>query len=211
MLKSILKVVVVVVVVLFVACGDNDNPANGKPENKTYTLSTGANPQAGGSVYRNPNKTSYDYGEQVTVTAAAASGYLFNGWSGASSSTSSPVTVNMYSNLSLTANFQQLLPGGGGGNITGNGVVWTTTGDCSSSCSGYIFRSDGTMNVILYIRNSNSCSNVSGGYSWSTNGNKVFLGFGGAWSEFGTISGNTLTINSSGNTYTRTTGVPCSN
>jgi len=76
-------------------------------QQETYTLTTGANPTIGGSVSRSPNKTTYAYGEQVTVTADPLSGYTFTGWSGASNSTNSNVTVTMNSNLTLTANFQQ--------------------------------------------------------------------------------------------------------
>ena len=96
-------------------------------------------------------------------------------------------------------------PSGGGGNLTGSGVAWMT-GDCNSSCAGYFFKSNGTMDVIGYGRNSDYCVNVGGGHAWSANGNKVFLGT----SEFGTISGNTLTLYN-GSMYTRTTGIPCAN
>jgi uncharacterized protein (TIGR02145 family)/uncharacterized repeat protein (TIGR02543 family) len=41
----------------------------------------------------------------VSVTATAANGYVFTGWSGASTSTSSPVTITMDGNKTLTAKF----------------------------------------------------------------------------------------------------------
>ena len=103
-------------------------------------------------------------------------------------------------------------PSGGGGNLTGNGVAWMT-GDCNSSCAGYSFNSNGTSNFILYSRNANQCQKTDG-YPWSTNGNKVFFDVGGSTSEFGTISGNTLTTIPYGDmysTFTRTTGIPCAN
>ena len=44
-----------------------------------YTLAVNVN--GSGSVTKNPNKTSYSTGEQVTISTAG-SGYSFSGWSG---------------------------------------------------------------------------------------------------------------------------------
>jgi uncharacterized repeat protein (TIGR02543 family) len=71
----------------------------------TYTLTASAYPAIGGSVTVSPSKISYAQGETVTVTATAATGYKFNGWSGASTSTAGSVTVNMNGDKALTANF----------------------------------------------------------------------------------------------------------
>ena len=102
-------------------------------------------------------------------------------------------------------------PSGGGGNLTGNGVAWLRTGgDCIDGlCGGYIFNSDGTLDIIVYSRNANSCTTLRSGIRWSANGNKVIFDNGHGNSEIGTISGNTLTLN--GIKCTRTTGIPCAN
>jgi uncharacterized repeat protein (TIGR02543 family) len=68
-----------------------------------YSLSTGAN--GNGTVTVSPNKPSYGYGEQVTLTANPSSGWSFTGWSGGL--TDNPLTITVNGNLSLHANFSQ--------------------------------------------------------------------------------------------------------
>jgi uncharacterized protein (TIGR02145 family)/uncharacterized repeat protein (TIGR02543 family) len=73
----------------------------------SYTLTTNISPTGGGTVSRSPNQTApYSCGTSVTVTAAAASGYVFTGWSGAATSSSASVSVTMNSEMTLTANFR---------------------------------------------------------------------------------------------------------
>jgi uncharacterized repeat protein (TIGR02543 family) len=73
----------------------------------TYTLTTSANPSAGGSVTRNNAGPNYNPGTSVTVTAQPAANYTFTRWEGASTATTASVTVTMNSNLTLTAVFTQ--------------------------------------------------------------------------------------------------------
>jgi uncharacterized repeat protein (TIGR02543 family) len=68
----------------------------------TYTLAVSA---TNGSVSRIPDKTSYAYGEVVTLQATAATGYSFTGWSGDAAGTSPTVSVTMNSNKTVVANF----------------------------------------------------------------------------------------------------------
>jgi uncharacterized protein (TIGR02145 family)/uncharacterized repeat protein (TIGR02543 family) len=75
-----------------------------------YTITADITPAGGGTVSRNPDKTSYASGEQVTLTAAAASGYVFKNWSGASTATGSSVTVTISGNTAITANFMETGP-----------------------------------------------------------------------------------------------------
>ena len=75
-----------------------------------------------GTVTKSPNKTSYASGEAVVLTATAASGYVFSGWSGAISGTANPITITMNSNKSVTATFSSQSGGGGSPvNIVKNG------------------------------------------------------------------------------------------
>src|SRR3972149_6899708 len=76
-------------------------------QNPLYTLTVNISPTAGGSVTKNPNKTTYNSGETVTLTATANSGYTFSSWSGGATGTTSPVTVTMDGNKTVTANFTQ--------------------------------------------------------------------------------------------------------
>jgi pectate lyase len=71
----------------------------------SYTLTTMVSPSAGGSITRSPNASNYTAGTNVTLTAAAASGYTFSNWSGSVSGTSPSITVTMDANKSVTANF----------------------------------------------------------------------------------------------------------
>jgi hypothetical protein len=59
----------------------------------------------------------FDAGTNVTLTAAAASGSTFAGWSGEGCSGTGPCTVSMTQARSVTATFniQQAQGGGGGG------------------------------------------------------------------------------------------------
>jgi uncharacterized repeat protein (TIGR02543 family) len=67
-----------------------------------YTLTASASPPAGGSV---TGGGSYNCGQQATLTATAASGYTFTGWSGDLGGTTNPATLLMNGNKSVTANF----------------------------------------------------------------------------------------------------------
>jgi len=73
-----------------------------------YTLTTITNPDVGTAISRNPNNASYRENQTVTVTAPTVNGYTFTGWSGASTSTNSIVTITMDDNKTLTANYSQL-------------------------------------------------------------------------------------------------------
>jgi uncharacterized protein (TIGR02145 family)/uncharacterized repeat protein (TIGR02543 family) len=75
----------------------------------TYTLTTNISVDGGGSVSRSPDANSYAPGTEVTVTATAATAqeYTFSGWSGASTSTNSTVTIIMDENKTLTAGFSK--------------------------------------------------------------------------------------------------------
>ncbi len=62
----------------------------------------------GGRVSFSPGPSygsQYCSGTQVTVTATAADGWVFNGWSGSASGSTNPLTVTMNGNKSITANF----------------------------------------------------------------------------------------------------------
>ena len=60
-----------------------------------------------GSVARNPDQTGYHYGDVVTLTANADEGWTFDSWSGDATGSTSPVTVTMDEDKSVTATFTQ--------------------------------------------------------------------------------------------------------
>ncbi|HET9327540.1 MAG TPA: kelch repeat-containing protein [Candidatus Eisenbacteria bacterium] len=71
----------------------------------TYVLTAQSSPTAGGTVSKSPDQPSYGPGSQVTLTANAAAGYAFTGWSGDASGTTNPLIVTMDGQKNITANF----------------------------------------------------------------------------------------------------------
>ncbi|KMQ52097.1 M6 family metalloprotease domain-containing protein [Chitinispirillum alkaliphilum] len=65
-----------------------------------------------GSVRANPNKTVFDFGESVVLTASANDGYEFSHWSGDASGTENPLTLTMDRNRTVRANFVQDISSG---------------------------------------------------------------------------------------------------
>ncbi len=72
-----------------------------------YTLDVTVSPAGGGSVAKDPNQTTYHYGDVVTLTSTANPGWAFDSWSGDAGGTSNPVTVTMTSDKAVTAAFAQ--------------------------------------------------------------------------------------------------------
>ena len=75
-----------------------------------YTLTITIDPPGGGTVTKSPDKTKYTYGEFVTLTATPSSGYKFDRWSGDASGYSTPITIAMTRDKSVTARFKAATP-----------------------------------------------------------------------------------------------------
>ncbi|MBN1410436.1 MAG: hypothetical protein JW969_06300 [Spirochaetales bacterium] len=73
-----------------------------------YSLNLASLPAEGGNATADPDKTLYDHGESVALTAVPAPGYSFDSWTGGASGTDNPLTVTMSSDLDITAQFTQL-------------------------------------------------------------------------------------------------------
>lgn len=71
----------------------------------SYTLSVARAGTGTGTVSVSPNQSSYASGTQVILTATAAYGSAFTGWSGACSGVSTTCTLTMYNDQAMTANF----------------------------------------------------------------------------------------------------------
>lgn len=73
------------------------------PVKPTYklTVTTPVN----GTITLSPAGGTYDSGASVTVTAKASTGYSFSAWTGASTATTSPVTIVMTKDMTIGANF----------------------------------------------------------------------------------------------------------
>jgi len=72
-----------------------------------YTLTVGVNPVGSGSVSREPDQPTYHYGDVVTLTATANTGWTFDGWSGDLFGVTNPTTLTMDSHKAVTATFTQ--------------------------------------------------------------------------------------------------------
>ena len=80
--------------------------------NVNYTLTTTVN--GSGTVSRNPPGTTYPGGTFVTLTATAASGFDFAGWTGDAGGATNPITIRILGNTTVTANFIRQGTGGTG-------------------------------------------------------------------------------------------------
>ena len=68
-----------------------------------YKLTTSVSPTGAGTV--TPADGLYEAGTEVTITATAAEGYVFDNWSGGASGTSTSTTVTLDADKSVIANF----------------------------------------------------------------------------------------------------------
>jgi len=92
---------------------DKGNPANNNNTGttvETYTLTVNRVPVNGGTAVQSPSKTAYAAGDTVTVTATAAEGYEFTGWTGATTSKDAVAKIVIDSNRTVTANFKKSDP-----------------------------------------------------------------------------------------------------
>ena len=133
-----------------------------------YTLTTTANPTAGGSIARSPNATSYAAGTVVTLTATPASGYTFTSWSNGATTASTTVTMN--ANTTITANF------------TAATTSYTLTTTASPTAGGSISRSP---NATSYTSGTvvTLTATPASGYTFTS------------WSNGATTTSTTVTMN----------------
>lgn len=140
-------------------------------QSNTFTLTTTVNPSGGGSITRSPNASTYASGTVVTLTAVPASGFTFNGWSGAVTSSSTTVNVTMTTNRSVTANFTSTQNPGvsfalvgyatlNGGTTGGSGgtSVTVSTGTALQAA----IQSKGSQPLTIYVSGTITPANSSG-------------------------------------------------
>jgi hypothetical protein len=70
-----------------------------------FTLTVLAAPSDKGSVTKSPDQAGYTPSSQVQITAVPIPGYHFDHWSGGASGSCNPLTVEMISDLTITAHF----------------------------------------------------------------------------------------------------------
>ncbi len=126
-----------------------------------------------GSVTKNPDKSTYNQGDQVTLTATPGSGFTFSNWSGDASGTANPVILTMNGNKTVTANFTQIPPSqytlaiviSGSGSVTknpdkstynqGDQVTLTATANSGYNFSNWSGDASGTANPVILTMNGN--------------------------------------------------------
>jgi hypothetical protein len=202
-----------------VGCGDN-------PETKddTYTLTTSANPSAGGSITLTPSGGSYKAGDTVLLVAVPNEGYEFSSWTGATAiGTANTASVVITGNKTVTANFTKTDDGGDSTGTGGNGnelvlgeneawVGYIVEENCevddegNGICidieldMGFVFKTNGTVDLITYVDLEES-GGPSGWFimltlTYSVNGNTMTLVYETGETTSGpfSISGNKLTL-----------------
>jgi uncharacterized repeat protein (TIGR02543 family) len=85
---------------------DGDKTVNVTLTKKTYTLTTDVVGQ--GTITNNPNKPTYDHGEEVQLTATPDEGWNFTGWSGDLTGSANPASITMDDNKAVTASFSMV-------------------------------------------------------------------------------------------------------
>jgi hypothetical protein len=112
-----------------------------------YTLATAVAPSAGGIVTYSNKAMYYQGGDTVRVTARAAEGYRFGGWSGDTASGDTTLVITVKRNLSIGVRFVKqyklTLSGSTRGSVNPAGMVVVDSGASThilaTANSGYIF------------------------------------------------------------------------
>jgi uncharacterized repeat protein (TIGR02543 family) len=149
----------------------------------TYTLTTASLPLIGGSMSRSKDTIAYPRGDTVTLTATAATGYRFTGWTGDISGTTSPAKLPMTGVKTVYANFIKqfsltiIVPQGGTVTKTPNQTMYdsnstvTLNASAASTYNFYGWTGDTTVqsNSFSIVMNSNKnlLANIIHQYNWT--------------------------------------------
>ena len=137
----------------------------------TYTLTITT--VGSGTVAKNPNLTTFNYGTAVKLTATPAAGWAFSAWSGDKVATTDTTTVLMTANRSVTATFVDAQapvvtvtsPNGGEAWIVGaaKSITWTATDNVAVT----------SVDLALSTNGGSSWTNIAtglantGSYAWT--------------------------------------------
>jgi hypothetical protein len=126
-----------------------------------YTLTVTIN--GSGSVTRNPDQPTYTYGQVVTLTAVANTGWAFSSWSGDLSGSQNPKTITMNGNKAVTALFiDSMAPQISGVTRSTSNPLDTDPSYGWVNVSGTVTDNVGVSQVVLKIHNpSGSWNNVT--------------------------------------------------
>jgi predicted glutamine amidotransferase len=133
---------------------DSDKEVTATFVQDVYTLIAGV--VGSGSVTRSPDLPTYNYGDEVTLTANPNAGYKFVAWSGDLSGTANPAVIIMTGNKVVTATF---LPVGTQVCVdsSANGHIGILYGDVTQGATGVIdgaYAFDGINDYIQFAHTS---------------------------------------------------------
>ena len=176
-----------------------------------YTLTAGAEPEAGGTVTAVPASENYLEGTMVMVTAEPAPGYAFSGWEGDADGAYALAAVLMEGDKTVTAKFTALPP------ETCSLTVVVSPAGCgtvSVSPSGPAYASGSTVTLTAHPGPGYTFLSWSGGTSGSTNpksltmdGNKTITAHFSAQNPGGSVQGSPLSISGAALTLAGAPGV----
>ena len=140
--------------------------------NSEYLLTLNPSPAVGGTVTATPASSTgyYPAGSHVTVTATAAAGYAFTGFSGALSGTVNGQTVTINSPATVTANFAPLYLLTLNASPAAGGKVTATP----ASSKGY-YAAGSTVTITATAASRYIFTGFSGALSGATNGQTVTI------------------------------------
>jgi uncharacterized repeat protein (TIGR02543 family) len=115
------------------------------PIAQSYTLTTSVSPSGAGSV--SPSGGEFDAGTEVSISATANSGYVFDHWIGDSNATGPNIKITMDSDKHLIANFVAVGP-----TVLFSDDFSRNTGDWEvfSDANGEVFYEGGWLHLINY-------------------------------------------------------------
>ncbi len=148
----------------------------------TYSLATSSLPTVGGTISRSNDTIAYAMGDSVTLTATAATGYRFTGWTGDASGTTNPLKVIFTGSKNVTAKFIKqysltiTVPQGGTLTKTPNQttydsnstVILTVTAALTYNFFGWTGDTTAQSNSISLVMNANKnlLANIIPHYNW---------------------------------------------
>ncbi len=130
-----------------------------------YSVVVASSPASGGSV---SGGRTYPANSQQTLTATPAANFEFIGWTGNASGTNNPLTITVYTNLNITANFAEVMTG-----VTLTLLTNSALGTVTPNPNGRLYRLNQSVTLTAVPRPGDLFSNWTG--SVTTNKNPLTI------------------------------------
>lgn len=96
---TVYQTALLLTILYLTACSTESTPV--------YTVQTSVTPNGSGTITSSPAGQNFDKGTELTFTANANNGYIFNGWQGDLSGSSNPSSITLNKDVSITAIFEE--------------------------------------------------------------------------------------------------------